>query len=100
MTSSVTSGVSEPRTVARSTARVSYRAAFWGLIVRDTRVLSRSMTQFLLRTVIQPFLFVFVFLYVFPNIGAQIHGPARCCCRASWRWPSCSRGSRPWGCLW
>ncbi len=77
MTSSVTSGVSEPRTVARSTARVSYRAAFWGLIVRDTRVLSRSMTQFLLRTVIQPFLFVFVFLYVFPNIGAQIHGPGK-----------------------
>jgi ABC-2 type transport system permease protein len=61
--------------MARPTARVSYRAAFWGLIVRDTKVLSRSLTQFLLRTVIQPFLFVFVFLYVFPNIGAGIHGP-------------------------
>lgn len=57
------------------THQVSYRAAFWGLIVRDARVLSRSLTQFLLRTVIQPFLFVFVFLYVFPNIGAGIHGP-------------------------
>lgn len=58
-----------------STARVRYRAAFWGLMVRDAKVLSRSLTQFLLRTVIQPFLFVFVFLYVFPNIGAGIHGP-------------------------
>jgi len=59
----------------KTATRVSYRAAFWGLIVRDTKVLSRSLTQFLLRTVIQPFLFVFVFLYVFPNIGAGIHGP-------------------------
>jgi ABC-2 type transport system permease protein len=53
----------------------SYRASFWGLLVRDTRVLSRNLTPFLLRTVMQPFLFVFVFLYVFPNIGAGIHGP-------------------------
>ncbi|HXQ62940.1 MAG TPA: ABC transporter permease [Acidimicrobiales bacterium] len=55
--------------------RVRYRTAFWGLLVRDARVLRRGVTQFLLRTVMQPFLFVFVFLYVFPNIGAGIHGP-------------------------
>jgi ABC-2 type transport system permease protein len=64
--------VTENRVIA-----VSYRAAFWGLMVRDTKVLSRSLTQFLLRTVIQPFLFVFVFLYVFPKIGAGIHGPGK-----------------------
>ncbi len=37
----------------------------------------REFAQFILRAVMQPFLFVFVFLYVFPHIGAGIHGPGR-----------------------
>jgi len=52
-----------------------YSAAFWGLLLRDSRVLRREFSQFILRAVMQPFLFVFVFLYVFPRIGAGIHGP-------------------------
>jgi ABC-2 type transport system permease protein len=52
-----------------------YRAAFWGLLLRDWRVLRREFGQFVVRAVMQPFLFVFVFLYVFPRIGAGIHGP-------------------------
>lgn len=59
---------------ARSGAAM-YRAAFWGLLLRDGRVLRREFGQFVLRAVMQPFLFVFVFLYVFPHIGAGIHGP-------------------------
>ena len=60
--------------VVRARAAV-YRAAFWGLLLRDTRVLRREFKQFILRAVMQPLLFVFVFLYVFPHIGAGIHGP-------------------------
>lgn len=55
----------------------SYRAPFWGLLLRDARVLRREFAQFFLRAVMQPFLFVLVFLYVFPHIGAGIHGPGR-----------------------
>jgi ABC-2 type transport system permease protein len=45
------------------------RAALWGLLLRDLVVLRKSLPSFVLRTVIQPFLLVFVFLYVFPTIG-------------------------------
>jgi ABC-2 type transport system permease protein len=44
-------------------------AAFKGLLLRDLRVLRRNLGEFLGRTLIQPFLFVFVFTYVFPKIG-------------------------------
>ncbi len=63
------------RRVGRDQSLAVYRAAFWGLLVRDARVLRREFGQFILRAVMQPFLFVFVFIYVFPNIGAGIHGP-------------------------
>jgi len=42
---------------------------FGALLARDVRVLRRGFGQFLLRTVMQPLLFVFVFAYVFPKIG-------------------------------
>ena len=42
---------------------------FWGLIVRDARVLRRNIPEFLGQTLMQPLLFVFVFTYVFPKIG-------------------------------
>ena len=42
------------------------------LLLRDLRVLTRDLGQFILRTVMQPLLFTFVFAYVFPKIGQGI----------------------------
>jgi ABC-2 type transport system permease protein len=47
---------------------------FGALLARDIRVLRRSFGQFLVRTIMQPLLFVFVFAYVFPKIGQGFHG--------------------------
>jgi len=52
-----------------------FAAAFYGLVVRDLRVLRRNLGEFLGRTLMQPFLFVFVFTYVFPKIGQGFTGP-------------------------
>jgi ABC-2 type transport system permease protein len=49
-----------------------YVSAFWGLMLRDARVLWREFIPFLLRTIMNPLLFTFVFTYVFPKIGAGI----------------------------
>jgi ABC-2 type transport system permease protein len=43
--------------------------------LRDVTVLRRDLGQFLVRVVMQPLLFTFVFAYVFPKIGQGI-GPA------------------------
>jgi ABC-2 type transport system permease protein len=50
-----------------------YARAFAGLLARDTRVLRREFVSFLLRTVMNPILFTFVFAYVFPKIGESFH---------------------------
>jgi len=47
---------------------------FLALLARDARVLRRQLGQFLIRTIMQPLLFVFVFAYVFPKIGQGFHG--------------------------
>jgi ABC-2 type transport system permease protein len=47
---------------------------FFALLARDVRVLRRQSGQFLVRTIMQPLLFVFVFAYVFPKIGQGFHG--------------------------
>jgi ABC-2 type transport system permease protein len=49
---------------------------FGALLARDIRVLRRNFGQFLIRTIMQPLLFVFVFAYVFPKIGQGFHGAA------------------------
>jgi ABC-2 type transport system permease protein len=43
--------------------------AFAGLFLRDLRVLSRELAPFILRVVMQPLLFLFVFTYVFPHMN-------------------------------
>jgi ABC-2 type transport system permease protein len=58
---------------ARSTA-VAGRAAFNALLLRDLTVLKKNLGVFIARTLIQPFLLVFVFLYVFPQIGEGVGG--------------------------
>ena len=50
------------------------RTALRALILRDLVVLWKSKWEFVIRTLIQPFLLVFVFLYVFPSIGQGIGG--------------------------
>jgi len=57
----------------RSTGAAS-RAAFNALLLRDLTVLRKNLGVFIARTLIQPFLLVFVFLYVFPQIGEGIGG--------------------------
>jgi ABC-2 type transport system permease protein len=52
------------------------RSALWALILRDLVVLRKNLGEFVLRTLIQPFLLVFVFLYVFPLIGQRIGSAA------------------------
>jgi ABC-2 type transport system permease protein len=57
----------------RSTLAAS-RIALRALILRDLVVLWKNKWEFVIRTLIQPFLLVFVFLYVFPRIGQGIGG--------------------------
>ena len=57
----------------RSVAAASW-AALGALLLRDLVVLRKHIWEFVLRTLIQPFLLCFVFLYVFPKIGQGIGG--------------------------
>jgi ABC-2 type transport system permease protein len=57
----------------RSTFTAS-RAALRALVLRDLVVLRKNFWEFVARTLIQPFLLVFVFLYVFPRIGQGVGG--------------------------
>jgi len=62
-----------PARSPRSAAAAS-RTAFGALLLRDLTVLRKNFGIFVARTIIQPFLLVFVFLYVFPQIGQGIGG--------------------------
>ena len=57
----------------RSVAAASW-TALGALMLRDLVVLRKHFWEFVLRTIIQPFLLCFVFLYVFPKIGQGIGG--------------------------
>jgi ABC-2 type transport system permease protein len=50
------------------------RTALAALVLRDLVVLRKHLWEFVIRTLVQPFLLCFVFLYVFPNIGQGIGG--------------------------
>jgi ABC-2 type transport system permease protein len=50
------------------------RTALAALVLRDLVVLRKHLWEFVLRTLVQPFLLSFVFLYVFPKIGQGIGG--------------------------
>ncbi|MHB8219043.1 MAG: ABC transporter permease [Acidimicrobiales bacterium] len=56
------------------TALGSSRTALRALILRDLVVLKKNFGEFVIRTLVQPFLLCFVFLYVFPKIGQGIGG--------------------------
>ena len=55
----------------RSAVQAS-QAAFKALLLRDVTVLRKNLKEFIPRTVLQPFLLVFVFTFVFPKIGQGI----------------------------
>jgi ABC-2 type transport system permease protein len=57
----------------RSVAAASW-TALGALLLRDVVVVRKHFWEFVLRTVIQPFLLCFVFLYVFPQIGQAVGG--------------------------
>jgi len=50
------------------------RAAFRAMLLRDLTVLDSDLKEFLLNTLMQPAMLVFVFTYVFPRIGQGIGG--------------------------
>ena len=54
--------------------REASRTAFAALLLRDVTVLRKNLFPFVVRTIMQPLLFVFVFTYVFPKIGQGIGG--------------------------
>ena len=60
-------------TARRNTATASW-VAFKALLLRDLTVLRKQLNEFLPRTLLQPFLLVFVFTYVFPKIGQGVGG--------------------------
>lgn len=53
---------------------VAYRKAFLALLGRDLHVLLGNLPLFVLRTIMQPLLLMFVFTYVFPKIGQGVGG--------------------------
>src|SRR6476469_10814588 len=55
----------------RSAVRSS-RIAFGALLLRDLVVLRKRLREFIPRTIVQPLLLCFVFLYVFPTIGTGV----------------------------
>jgi ABC-type multidrug transport system permease subunit len=59
-----------PGTGAVPTLRPTLARTFWAMLAREARVLRRNAVSSLLRVVLQPLLFVFVFSYVLPKIGS------------------------------
>jgi ABC-2 type transport system permease protein len=55
-------------------ATAASRTAFYALLLRDLVVMRKHAVEFVMRTLIQPFLLVFVFLFVFPDIGQSVGG--------------------------
>ena len=56
----------------RKSLTSSSSTAFAALLLRDLTVLRKGLGIFIARTLVQPFLLVFVFLFVFPQIGQGI----------------------------
>jgi ABC-2 type transport system permease protein len=50
------------------------QVAFGALLLRELTVLRKTLREFIPRTILQPFLLVFVFTYVFPKIGQGVGG--------------------------
>ncbi|HTZ42606.1 MAG TPA: hypothetical protein VMB79_01995 [Jatrophihabitans sp.] len=62
------------RTAPDRSVVAASRSALAALLLRDLVVLRKHTGEFVLRTLIQPFLLCLVFLFVFPKIGQGIGG--------------------------
>lgn len=56
------------------TLRLEYFKVIFAMLSRDVAVLKKNFGFFIIRVVMQPLLFVFVFTYVFPKIGQSVGG--------------------------
>jgi len=54
----------------------AYRHAFFALLARDAAMVRRNARMFVMRTIMQPLLLMFVFTYVFPKIGQGVGAQA------------------------
>ncbi len=61
-------------TAPTRSATAASRTALAALVRRDLAVLRKHLGEFTVRTLVQPFLLVFTFLYVFPTIGQGVGG--------------------------
>jgi ABC-2 type transport system permease protein len=61
-------------TAPTRTATAASWIALRALVLRDLVVLRKDVKVFVVRTLVQPFLLCFVFLYVFPKIGQGVGG--------------------------
>lgn len=55
-------------------SKLSYSRVIFALLSRDVAVLRKNLGFFIIRVIMQPLLFVFVFTYVFPKIGQGVGG--------------------------
>lgn len=55
--------------MSNAVRKTSFLKAFWGLYLRDLRVLSRELLPFILRVGMQPLLFLFVFTFIMPRMS-------------------------------
>jgi ABC-2 type transport system permease protein len=66
-----------PRSIELRPPRSAFgasRVALAALLLRDFVVLKKNFGEFVIRTLVQPFLLCFVFLFIFPKIGQGIGG--------------------------
>ncbi len=61
-------------TVPTRSVVAASRTALRALMLRDLVVLGKHFVEFAIRTLVQPFLLCFVFLFVFPKIGQAVGG--------------------------
>jgi ABC-2 type transport system permease protein len=69
-----TSALTPIRTTPARSVTAASLSALGALLLRDLVVLRKNTAEFVLRTLVQPFLLCFVFLFVFPKIGQGIGG--------------------------
>jgi ABC-2 type transport system permease protein len=69
--------VSATATTDRPALHSTPLGTFGALLVRDLNVLRKNLIEFIVRSLMQPLLFVFVFTYVFPKIGLGVGGASK-----------------------
>jgi ABC-2 type transport system permease protein len=73
----MTDVVTAPPNIAQRPSRSAFaasRVTLGALLLRDFVVLKKNLGEFVIRTLVQPFLLCFVFLFIFPKIGQGIGG--------------------------